>query len=68
MSPARFRLYAAAVRAELLARGTPVEDLGPDEMTVRRQVGIWIPLLRLQDPTVVRADAVLVIPVVEKEA
>lgn len=63
MTPRRLRIVAAGVRAELVARGTPCDALGADEATIRKQLGVWIPLLRLASPTVVVHADWLVIPV-----
>jgi hypothetical protein len=63
MTSARLRLYAACVRAELVARGTPCAALGADDAAVRAQLGEWVPLLHLQGATRVVSAKTLVIPV-----
>lgn len=63
----RVALTAAMVRAQLVARGTPVPPLAATDALVRRQLAVWLPLLRFEPPTKVRRGPVLVIPVVGEE-
>lgn len=63
----RLTITAAMVRAQLVARGTPVPPLAGTEDLLRRQLAIWIPLLRMRPRTLVRRAQALVIPVEEED-
>jgi hypothetical protein len=63
----RLRIVAQQARAQLVARGTPVPSLAATDDLLRRQLAVWLPLLRFEPPTRVRPAKVLVIPVMEKD-
>lgn len=63
----RLRIVATQARAQLVARGTPLPALAPTDDLLRKQLAIWLPMLRYAPPTRVRHAQVLVIPVVEKD-
>lgn len=63
----RIEITAAAVRQQLVALGTPVAPLAPTDDLRRRQLAVWIPLLRFAPSTKVRPAKVLVIPVKDEE-
>lgn len=63
----RVRIVAEQARAQLVARGTPCPPLAPSDDLLRKQLQVWLPLLRFAPPTRVRHATVLVIPVVDKD-
>jgi hypothetical protein len=63
----RVQLTAAAVRAQLVALGTPVAPLATTDALLRRQLAVWLPMLRVRPPTRVRSGKVLVIPLKEQD-